>query len=161
MTYYNIAMKKILSAFIAAVYFSVNCVLAHSTESNFWASRRAASQRVKGETANLQEGASAQRGNLLLAQLPMASPVDLARGKVDSGQDNAVDAVRTPFSIGPKTGDWLGKMVSPYGSVRDVYLSPKKDAPFIVHIQDAHGIEEAQRNISSMIEIVGDRKSVV
>ncbi|MBK8870979.1 MAG: protein kinase family protein [Elusimicrobia bacterium] len=153
-------MKKILSAFIAAVYFSVNCVLAHSTESNFWASRRAASQRVKGETANLQEGASAQRGNLLLAQLPMASPVDLARGKVDSGQDTSADGARTPFSVGPATGDWLGKMVSPYGSVRDVYLSPKKDAPFIVHIQDAHGIEEAQRNISSMIEIVGQEPRI-
>jgi serine/threonine protein kinase len=51
-------------------------------------------------------------------------------------------------------------MVSPYGSVRDVYLSPKKDAPFIVHIQDGHGIEEAQRNISSMIEIMGQEPKI-
>ncbi len=152
-------MRKILSAVVAAVYFSVNCVLAHSTEANFWASRRAASQQVKGETAKLEEGDTVQRGNVLLAQLPMASPVDLARGKADTAQASA-DVARTPFSIGPKTGDWLGKMVSPYGSVRDVYLSPLKDAPFIVHIQDGHGIEEAQRNISSMIEIMGQEPKI-
>lgn len=64
------------------------------------------------------------------------------------------------FEIGPKTGDWLGKLVMPYGHVSDVYVSPTPNAPMVVHIQDAHGIGEAQKNISAMVGVLQSERHI-
>jgi hypothetical protein len=45
----------------------------------------------------------------------------------------------------------LAVRVLPYGWVREVYLAPNPAAPLVIHIQDAHEVEEAQRNIADMI----------
>jgi hypothetical protein len=47
---------------------------------------------------------------------------------------------------------WLSSLVLPFGSIRDLFLSRSPNAPLIIHIQDAHGIEEAQKNVAAMIE---------
>jgi hypothetical protein len=42
----------------------------------------------------------------------------------------------------------------PFGYIREMRLSENPRAPLIVHIQDAHGMEEAQKNIAKTIEAV-------
>lgn len=152
-------IKKFLSGALGAVFFIANCALAHATETNFWASRRSASQRIRAnESSDFSKGSSNE--HFLLAQLPKAGPLELGGGRSAPFSQKASEAGKVPFAVGPTTGDWLGKLVMPFGNVNDVYLSPKKDAPFIVHIQDAHGIEEAQRNISSMIGLLGQEPGI-
>lgn len=146
---------RISIAGISAIYFFTNVAAVHASESTFWAERRRASfQKVRGEeelsTGRISTNPSSQ---MLLAQLPHASPMEMGRSFPPRNAVGPNDK-KGPFSIGPKAGDWLGKLVMPYGSVNDLYLSPKPDAPFIVHIQDAHGIEEAQRNIAAMIGLL-------
>jgi hypothetical protein len=147
--YFNL-FKKVLSAGVCLSFFIVNGPMVYSNEANFWSSRRAASDQMRRNGAGVGNAGSTD-GQMLLAQLPKAGPLEFGRAVSASAIDQEAQAPKEPFSIGPKTGDWLGKLVLPYGSVREVYLSPDTKAPFIVHIQDAHGIEEAQRNISSMI----------
>lgn len=151
-------IKKVLAGALGAVFFVANCAFAHATETNFWASRRTASQRMRTGSDTVMAGESGYE-RTLLAQLPKAEPLELGGHSAPFSQKASGD-VKVPFAIGPKTGDWLGKLVMPYGTVQDIYLSPKKDAPFIVHIQDAHGIEEAQRNISSMIGLLGQEPGI-
>lgn len=67
---------------------------------------------------------------------------------------------QTPFSIGPHTKTSLNHLLMPLGHVSAVYLAPQKDAPFIALIQDAHGVEEAQRNIASIIGLLASRLKI-
>lgn len=142
--------RTVVAASVAAVYLFTNVVTAYAGEQSFWNARRAATQRMR-ETDAAPAGVS--DGRLLLAQLPHAAPVDLSRAVTGT---QPVSAAKTPFVYGPKAGDWLGKVVMPYGSVREFHLADKADAPFIVHIQDAHGIEEAQRNIAAMVGLLAE-----
>ncbi len=48
------------------------------------------------------------------------------------------------------SNDWLRGVLS-YGDIGDHYVSPNPNAPLVIHIQDAHGIKDAQQNISSMM----------
>jgi hypothetical protein len=145
--------RQLFVTALCGVFFIANCALAHSVETSFWTARKMASQRIRGT----QESAN-NNGNILLAQLPKAGPVDLGRSSPSHLPATAIK--EEPFSIGPKTGDWLGKLVSPYGSVREVFISPDSKAPLIVHIQDAHGIEEAQRNIASMMGVLAQEPGI-
>ncbi|MBK8575404.1 MAG: hypothetical protein IPN90_06930 [Elusimicrobia bacterium] len=117
-----VTFRKFLASALCGVFFAVHCALAHSTETNFWASRRMASRQVRGdgETSN----SVGSTGQTLLAQLPKVEPLDF--GAPTSSSQEVLDAAKVPFSIGPKTRDWLGQLVMPYGTVNDVYLSPKK-----------------------------------
>lgn len=140
---------------ISAIYFFTNVAAVHASESTFWAERRRASfQKVRGEEElSIGKISTNPNSQMLLAQLPHASPMEMGRSFPPRNAVGPNDK-KEPFSVGPKAGDWLGKLVMPYGAVNDLYLSPKPDAPFIVHIQDAHGIEEAQRNIAAMIGLL-------
>jgi hypothetical protein len=146
--YFTIS-KKVLSGALCVSLFIVNGAWAYANETNFWSSRRVARDHMRQNGAGVGNAGTSD-SQVLLAQLPKAGPLEFGQ-VVTASADQEAQAPKEPFSIGPKTGDWLGKLVLPYGSVREVYLSPDTKAPFIVHIQDAHGIEEAQRNISSMI----------
>lgn len=137
--------KALLSAAMALVYFFSSVAALHATEIGFWDSRRQSAKRVRGETNPLSSLATG--GQSLLTQLPPAVPVGW-------GGENA------SFEIGPKTGDWLGKLVMPYGHVSDVYVSPTPNAPMVVHIQDALGIGEAQKNISAMVGVLQSERHI-
>lgn len=147
-------IRPVFAASIALIYFFSNVSSVYAYEKSLWNSRRDAAQKMRGDSF-----ASASNGQMILAQLPQAAPVEFGRA-VPADRSALSASNQELFAFGPKAGDWLGKMVSPYGSVRDLYLSPNTDAPFIVHIQDAHGIEEAQRNISSMIGVLTEEPGV-
>lgn len=140
---------------ISVAFAFTNVAAVYASESTFWTERRRASlQKMRGgEDIPIAAVSSNPHSQMVLAQLPHASPMELGRSSPPHHSADRNDKNEL-FSLGPKTGDWLGKLVMPYGSVNDVYLSPKPDAPFVVHIQDAHGIEEAQRNIASMIGLL-------
>jgi len=140
---------------VSVAYVFTNVVAAHASESAFWTERRRASnQKLRGAGDNLFAAVSSNPNTqMLLSQIPHATPMEMGKSYIPQ-QAAVPNDKKEPFSIGPKAGDWLGKLVMPYGSVNDLYLSPKPDAPFIVHIQDAHGIEEAQRNIAAMIGLL-------
>jgi hypothetical protein len=119
--------KKVVSAGVCLSFFIVNGPLAYSSEANFWSSRRAASEQMRRNGAGVGNAGSTD-GQMLLAQLPKAGPLEFGQ-VVTASADQEAQAPKEPFSIGPKTGDWLGKLVLPYGSVREVYLSPDTKAP--------------------------------
>ncbi|MBK8871344.1 MAG: hypothetical protein KBD85_03660 [Elusimicrobia bacterium] len=54
----------------------------------------------------------------------------------------------------------MSQLILPYGSILEAHLAKKPNAPFIVHIQDAHGIEEAQKNMAAMIEGLSENRGV-
>lgn len=151
---YARTFKKFISGTLGMVFFIVNGVFVHASETSFWASRRMAGERLRGEG----ESSASLLGEKVLAQAPTAGPLDFGRSAPLREEETI--SLKGPFSLGPKVGDWLGHRILPYGTVNDVYLSPKKGAPFIVHIQDAHGIEEAQRNIASLIGVLGKEPGI-
>ncbi|MBL0349437.1 MAG: hypothetical protein IPP68_03545 [Elusimicrobia bacterium] len=133
---------------MAASFFFCNVLGVYAQEQNFWSARRVAARKMQPpESEGIDLG---QEGNMLLSQIPQAVRMDLgsAGGSAISSTPGELAKI-PPTKTAPQ--DWLGKLVTPYGWVRDVYLSPKANAPVVVHIQDAHGIEEAQRNISAML----------
>lgn len=146
---------------ISAIYFFTNVAAVHASESTFWTERRRASfQKARGEEdISIGRLSTIPNSQMVLAQLPRASPMALGES-LPSQNPAGNNGKKEPFSLGSKTGDWLGKLVMPYGSVNELYLSPKPDAPFIVHIQDAHGILEAQRNIASMIGLLAQEPGI-
>jgi hypothetical protein len=59
----------------------------------------------------------------------------------------------TPPAVVPAlTPEWLARGVQPFGSVDEIFLSPRPGAPLVVHIQDVHGLDEAQMNIARLIQ---------
>lgn len=144
-------ISSVVSVGVTIVYLFSNVVAAHAVERNFWDLRRDSAKRMRGDTSPLS--AAATEGQILLAQLPKAAPVGWGGSELQAGIIPG-KTEKVPFEIGPKTGDWLGRLVMPYGRVNDVYVSPLPHAPMVVHIQDAHGIEEAQKNLAAMMGVL-------
>ncbi|HRY29746.1 MAG TPA: hypothetical protein P5079_06865, partial [Elusimicrobiota bacterium] len=141
----------------------------YATETAFWSQRRQAADKLKDKPTLDQAVLAADepsRAGLsseqyqLLAQLPRATDFSLgvtenvsiatlgaepsARLKPQDLQKAAAQAKDSPT--------WLSTLVLPFGSIRDIYLSPQPGAPLVIHIQDAHEIEEAQKNMAAMIQ---------
>lgn len=136
---------------VATAFLFSNVIAAHAIEKNFWEARREFSKKLRGGSSS--SSPVTVEGHPLIAQLPKAVPVGWGGGNLSS-PSNAEGTETSAFEVGPKTGDWLGRLVTPYGHVNDVYISPIANAPMIVHIQDAHGIEEAQKNIAGMMGVL-------
>src|SRR4051812_37971559 len=115
--------------FLALAYFQTNVIGLHAAEASFWNERRRA----------LRSAAPPAAAPDPLAQLPSAARAEfgavLPAGSVPS----------FPPESGPPSA-WLSALVSPYGTLREVHFSSRPGAPLVVHIQDVHEIEEAQRN---------------
>lgn len=173
------ALKKIrrpaFGFFIAAVYSYANVIGAYAAESNLWAERRRAAQKLKatpglsqpiadlGLTAD--KPASSTENQTLLAQLPAASQINIAMPpslSVGAGLGNPGSLPFPSHALSHSSlraaaqakgiPAWLSSLVLPYGSVRDIFLAKNPGAPLIVHLQDAHALPEAQRNQAHMIE---------
>ena len=154
-TSYMSWFPRFLSGFLAFVVFMTNVVLVSASESNFWAERGRAAQREKSFSLTKQ--------NSLLAQLPPAVPLPFG-----GYQNIPVAGVSGDISASGGRGDGSQKgartaflsTLLPFGYIRESYFSQKADAPLIVHIQDAHGIEEAQKNIAAMIQELGESRGI-
>ncbi len=131
---------------MAVVLVLTNVIGVYSAEIGFWKERRQALD---------QRG---QRQNHLKAQLALLSsspvqPIQQLSTKA-SHQTFPINSRSSVPSLSPAhtVGNRLASLVSVYGSVREIHVSADPNAPFVVHIQDAHGIEEAQRNIAKIID---------
>ncbi len=157
------ALRRFIAVSMSAVYLWTNVFAAHAAESNFWAERRRGVQQSK-QTSPLTLMASAATApgqnslspdqRRVLAELPNIAQVTL-NGSAAS-PNPAAARPGTPLPAGPLSQKeipaWLSKVLSPYGSVREIHLAKSSKSPFIIHIQDAHGIEDAQRNMANIIE---------
>lgn len=164
-------MKSCLRTLISVVYFLTNVALAHAVETHFWAERKAAAARRKstdraaGLTLPSDNAAPAgltQEQYELLAQIPAALQLD--KGFLENISVSGVAApppLRSgihPQSLpsasreGGDTPAWLSSLLLPYGAIREIHVSPHPDAPWVLHIQDVHGVLEAQRNMASLIQ---------
>ncbi|MGQ0644974.1 MAG: hypothetical protein ACT4O3_05735, partial [Elusimicrobiota bacterium] len=170
----NLQTGKRLAAFsLAAIYFFVNVAGAHAAEAGFWAERRRAVEKMKSpSTARalpLLEADKAARSGLtaeqhrLIAQLPRAANLNftITEGLPPSVVSSAkTPQARPPAGPAKDSAAWLSTLVLPYGSLRDVHLSATAGAPLVIHIQDAHGLEDAQRNMARMIRGLRETRGV-
>lgn len=121
-----------LGRLLTVLFFSVQAVAPHAAESRFWQERRRA--------GDAQRAASAADAALFAARLP--APVSFAP-HIPAAFPSA-DAVSSSQAA-------LLSAVASHGDVRELHLSPDRGGPLVVHIQDAHEIEEAQRHIAAII----------
>lgn len=122
---------------LAVVVFAVQGVGLYAQENSLWESRRDISRRSRAQdSAQTPVGARAP----LLAAIPGAAPLAFDRPP--------------PPAASPR--DWLSALVAEHGWVREAHMSPRSGAPLIVHIQDAHGIEDAQRHIAALVGRLAD-----
>lgn len=145
-------MKRRIAGVVAGVFFLTNVTGLYATESSFWAERRRATQGRGVETGAPIQLASATN---FAAQLPQANPfafggvTPTAGGGLDGTGSSLTSSLPRPAGLTAQQ-DWLIHAVAPYGTIQEARFASAK-APLIVHIQDAHGIWDAQRNTASLI----------
>lgn len=128
----SLKLKIWLRWFMAAAILWTQGIGLYAGESSLWDARRTSVRRLQSESAP----SSTNSAKTLLAALPGPSPV---------AWDGAPP--KRPLS----TRDAVAALVAGHGWVREAHLAPRPGAPVIVHFQDAHGIEEAQRHLSVMV----------
>jgi hypothetical protein len=142
---------RTLASTVATVYFFSNVVLAYTPEKNLWAERR---RHIEKSSANQTE----QQDNLLLASLPAASsPVAMfqslpSASRVTSALSEEL-AKTLPLSVTAAHAKLFSSLQTTHGTIRKVWL-PAKNAGdrVVVHIQDVHQNQDAQRHIGGAIE---------
>jgi pyruvate/oxaloacetate carboxyltransferase/GMP synthase-like glutamine amidotransferase len=77
-----------------------------------------------------------------------------------SGADTAEPSAEPSSGKEAKSHGWLSTLILPYGTLRDIHLARRPGAPLVIHIQDAHELEEAQRNIASMVQLLRETRGV-
>ncbi|HOW27290.1 MAG TPA: TerC/Alx family metal homeostasis membrane protein [Elusimicrobiota bacterium] len=174
-------IKKSLRPVLAIVFFYSNVIALHAVESNFWNERKQAAQRLKEKPSSSQSFSSfespaeeSRRAGLspeqtqLLAQLPRATDFDfgVTENVAISSLGNAPSRTLRPDDVNKQSSPeknnstWISTLVLPYGAVRDVYLSRQPNSPVVVHIQDAHEIQEAQKNMAAMIQGLREERKI-
>ncbi|MBL8023824.1 MAG: hypothetical protein JNK54_06025 [Elusimicrobia bacterium] len=165
-------LNQFLAGALAVLFFGTNVLFASAPEVNFWAERRDASRRTMRSAGASSGGAfdigvTADRYQIL-AQLPKVGQVtwgapqsvsSVGVGLVLPGSFSAGNALDLPLPSSDTPG-WIANLILPYGSIRDVHIANKPNAPLIVHVQDAHGIEEAQKNIAAIIQGLSESRGV-
>jgi hypothetical protein len=141
--------KAVFLFFLSLAFFLTNVIGLHATESSIWTERRAAARRLNGGDT-VTDSVSSEKLQLL-AQLPQTAQVR-PFSTVDLFTATNVKTNSNLRQTTPSVPDWVSSLVLPYGSIRNVHLSKNSDAPLVIHVQDAHEVEEAQLNTASMIE---------
>ena len=134
---------------MTVVFVCSNILFVHSAETNFWANRRQTADKLRGTGASSVRDENARQ---ILGQLPGVAhiPIGLSLSlSVGSGL-SSTPRMENPANIPV----WISQAILPWGSIREMSLSKTPDAPLIIHVQDAHGIVEAQKNTASMIEFL-------
>jgi hypothetical protein len=57
--------------------------------------------------------------------------------------------------------DWVARVIAPFGTIQSTFISSSKTSPLVIHIQDAHEVEDAQRNIAGLIDKLQTEKGDV
>jgi hypothetical protein len=141
------SFKKNLSIFLGALYLGVNGIFAYSTESNFWAERRKEVRRSGGVSLTLAAfPANELRGPLF----PPLSPVIPTTRSFLS--EEVMKGVSPSFL--QKNRALFTSLSQKYGTIRKISMGAGSSSaqPIVVHIQDVHQNEEAQKNIGAVVK---------
>ncbi len=144
-------LRRVTAAALALSYFWVHVGAAHADERSYWEERRRARAMSGQSIARLPAEGSARD---LFRYMPAAAPVPLR--SVSAPVASMGGAGRT--TAAPL--DWLTDVVMPYGAVREVHRSAAPGSPLVIHIQDAHELENAQRNIGAIVEGLRAKRGV-
>lgn len=87
----------------------------------------------------------------LVFSLTFVFPPAEAFPDIDRRQRRASALPPSSFPLAP----WV-KIVSPYGIVQEVHRAAQPDSPLIIFLQDVHEVEEAQRNLASLVRALHD-----
>lgn len=137
-----------VAAVFAAVYLFSNGVFVHAAETNFWAERSKVSRARQSGT--LQASASAVRQAYSLTPL--------ALHPVSSALTSDIKSTLSPPFI--EKHKELFELLNPaHGTMRRVsFPAPGgSPSPLILHIQDVHMNEDAQKNISRVVHSLTTR----
>lgn len=146
------SLPRFVSSLIVGASLLSNVVGVYASEGNFWKERNDAARRRAIPT--------------LLAQLPgnmrsltVGHEVIPALTPDDPG--NAVSsALRSLPPKAAKQMGWMPALVRPFGEIREIHLSSNPHAPFIVHLQDVHEVEEAQKNLAGLVEAFHTKRGI-
>ncbi|MBK7208328.1 MAG: hypothetical protein IPH91_08660 [Elusimicrobia bacterium] len=152
--------RKFLSGAVAAVYLLTNVAGAHAAESGFWSARRDAIRQRQPPAA--KETAAPLVVAALPAGFDLPSYQPRVLGAPPSSETDSAAVAGTAFRRVSEIDlpRWLADVVAPHGTVRDVYLSNRPDAPLVIHLQDLHDSVEAQRHIAGLLSDLQDARGV-
>ncbi|MBK8575587.1 MAG: hypothetical protein IPN90_07900 [Elusimicrobia bacterium] len=128
---------------LAMLYFLTNAVGVYSTEGTLWNDRRKALAQHRSDPPVFAQAPLPFSGGSETSLIPsLQFPPPMA----------GVASVLS--SLPPKAQKslaWLPSLAAPYGEIRDISLAGP-EAPLVLHIQDAHDVEEAQRNMRGLVQ---------
>lgn len=137
-------LRTSLAAVLAVSYWGTQCLFAYQPEKSFWTERRSAAERQSPPLlASVPVGHTAFE--LLANQFPSTQQVSPAL--------STSVAETVPKGFIKDHAPLLSALSPSYGSIRKVCL-PKPGSPpgpLILHIQDVHMNQDAQRNIGETV----------
>jgi len=152
---------RVFAFLISLIYGWSNVWATHAVESSFWKERSENTRRVKAKhfSSNSSLLARLPPTTQVLAEISQNVPTGTKRRTANFvGQSSSSLLAHLPLSL--DSNAWIQSLILPYGSIQEINLAKKPGTPLIVHIQDVHGIEEAQRNIASMIQELGENRGI-
>lgn len=120
---------------VAVFFFVSQTCLYGVAEANFWRERRRTSDERRDEMISL-------------ARLPLPRPAGLARSA--SFPFPSLDAAAAPGRYPAPIAD-LSASLSRFGTVKEIHVA-SDNAPIVVHLQDVHEHEGAQRSLAHLVE---------
>ena len=146
--------RRVLCALLSSVVLT-QAAFVHTAESTFWQERR--NNRVKNKSAN---------PSILLANFPASNnpanpfqqlPAIKHQPLIPSLSEEV--AKNLPRGFTAQHAALLNALSPSYGTVRKIVLPPNGRADkIIIHIQDVHQNEDAQKNIGSVVQVLINAK---
>jgi hypothetical protein len=145
-------MKRTISRWLALVYTLTNVFRVYAGETNYWEERRQAVQRRSSPTrlASFNVPRSAE----LVATGPSASLQTQLPGQLMPASHRAL------LPGMEKDWGWLPELVANYGDIREIHVASRPDAPVVIHLQDVHDLEEAQKNLAGLVESLRAKRGI-
>jgi len=134
---------KVFSLTLTVVVFTTNCLLAHAPEANLWEQRRV-SQQLAALPASQSLG-------------PLSTFPSVQKSLSRQLSTQIKEQRNSKWVTGDIKNEILKKLLTvlpaQYGSVRDISIPKQgKTDKILIHIQDVHRNQEAQKNIGATLQ---------
>ncbi|MBI3291820.1 MAG: hypothetical protein HYZ73_03290, partial [Elusimicrobia bacterium] len=151
------------AAGMVVVFFYSNVLAPPLAQAGFWEERRQAVHTRTGQAPPLGRSANGTsplpaEASQLLASLPSPVtqlPFGSVAAPVATGAPSLPHVPSERLHLALTDGHlpgWLTALASSHGTLREVYLPSASPTELVVHLQDAHEHEEAQRNLAVLVE---------
>lgn len=135
---------------LGAMFFLLHVPGAYAVESNFWQDRRSrSSERLKSPPTPFLASTSfvSSAGDLVPGRF--SSPLFLGPSERSYRSSSGLGGLSSGKS---EKIEWITSSLAAYGDIREVFQSSNPAAPMVIHLQDIHDIEEAQRNLAGILD---------